>query len=156
MNEQQKCCKEQSNMNREYVLQPAIKQPSVIPYLIQGESASAFLEDYNRLVDLDFKGNSNLKVLKLEDVRGVPTITGSNTLILPVVQRLLPSKRIGRPEDLQRTLNDGDTLSIQGKHYVDLGVVLDFTGRNREMALDFYEQLPKELQDFDRLPSVVV
>ena len=143
-------------MRREYSLKPAIKQPSIVPYLINGESASDFLQDYNALVDSKFRGNSNLKVLKLQDVNSVPTIVGSNPLVLPVVQRLIPGKRIGRPEDLQRTLNDGDTLSIKGNHYVDMGLVLDFSGRNHEMALDLYEQLPKKLKNFDSLPAVVI
>ena len=151
-----KCLKERINMAKEYSLKPAIRQPSVVPYLLNGESAPAILEDYNQLVDSDFQGNSNLKVLELKDVNKTPTIVGSNSLVLPVVQRLIPGRRIGRPEDLQRTLNDGDTLSIRGNHYVDLGLVLDFSGRNHEMALDFYQQLSKELQGFEGLPAVVV
>ncbi len=144
------------NMTREYSFKPAIKQPSIIPYLINGESAPTFVEDFNAIVNSEFNSNKYLKVLALRDVDKVPTAVGSNSFILPIVQRLVPARRIGLPEDLQRTLNDGDTLSIKGNHYVDLGVVLDFSGRDHEMALDFYQQLPKELQDFDRLPSVVV
>lgn len=139
-----------------YSFPSAIKQPSIIPHVINGESAPAFLEEFNAFVDSAFKGNTNLKVLKLRTANEVPIVVGSNSLVSPVVQRVAPNYRTGRPEDLQKTLNDGDTLSIRGNYYVDLGVVLDFTGRNHEMALDFYSQLPKELRDFDRLPAVVV
>ncbi len=142
-----------------YSFPPAIKQPSIIPYKIQGKDAPAFLRDFNGLVDSDFGGNAKLKVLSLSGEGDNAEVTGSNTLVLPVVQILIPDKRIGRPEDLQRTLNDGDTLSIVGNHYVDLGAVLDFTGRNHEMAKDFYEQLsPEARRDFIEkgLPASVV
>jgi len=138
-----------------YAFAPAIKQPSIIPYLIRGPNAGQFVEDFNQVVDTEYKGNRNLKVLALRDIDGVQTAVGSNSLISPVVRKL-SGRRTGLPEDLQRTLNDGDTLGIRGNHYVDLGVVLDFTGRNHDMAVDFYEQLPKELRNLDLHPSVVV
>ena len=155
-------------MAKDYALAPAIKQPSIIPYLIRGENAPEFLKDFNQLVKAEYNDNSHLKVLGLNDVEGVPTIVGSNTLVLPVVQRLVSGKRIGRPEDLQRTLNDGDTLSIRGNHYIDLGAVLDFTGRNHEIALDFWEQLQgrapegfgfvahRSVTNLDMLPALIV
>ena len=125
-----------------YSFAPAIKQPSIIPYLVRGKDIAAeFLRKYEALVDSEFKGNTNLKVLKLRELENVPTIVGSNSVVLPIVKRVAPNYRTGRPEDLQRTLNDGDTLSIKGNHYVDLGVVLDFTRRNHEMAIDFWEQI---------------
>lgn len=139
-----------------YSFAPAIKQPSIIPYLVAGPSAPEFVKECEAVIDSEFNGNTHLKVLKLKEVNGIPTMVGSNSVILPVVQRVAPNYRTGRPEDYQKTLNDGDTLSIKGNHYVNMGVVLDFTGRNHEMALDFYNQLPKELQDFERLPAVVV
>jgi len=146
-----------SNVVGQYDSAPAIKQPSITPYLIRGPNAERFLEDFNRVVDAQYRGNKNLKVLALRDVEGVPTVVGSNPLILPIVHSLVsPARRVGLPEDLQRTLNDGDTLGIRGNHYVDLGVVLDFTGRNHDMAVDFYEQLPKGLRNLDLHPSVVV
>lgn len=138
-----------------YAFAPAIKQPSIIPYLIRGPNAGQFVEDFNQVVDTEYKGNRNLKVLALRDIDGVQTAVGSNSLISPVVRKL-SGRRTGLPEDLQRTLNDGDTLGIRGNHYVDLGVVLDFTGRNHDMAVDFYEQLPKGLRNLDLHPSVVV
>jgi hypothetical protein len=143
-------------MAREYSFPAAIKQPSIVPYELSGDDAITFSEDFNRKVDSEYNGNSNLKVLSLTRINKVPIVVGSNSLVLPIVQDLVPQRRVGEPEDFQRTLNDGDTLSIKGNKYVDMGVVLDFTGRNHEMALDFYQQLPKELQDFNRLPSVVL
>jgi len=139
-----------------YSFPPAIKQPSIIPYLVAGPNAPEFVKECESVIDSEFDKNTHLKVLKLREINGVQTMIGSNSLILPVVQRVAPNYRTGRPEDIQKTLNDGDTLSIKGNHYVDMGVVLDFTGRHHEMALDFYNQLPKELQDFERLPAVVV
>ena len=139
----------------DYFFNPTIK-PSIIPHRIEGDMAEEFLREVNAKIDEKYLGNSRLKVLSLKNVNGVPLVVGSNSLILPVIEMVAPNYRTGRPEDLQRTLNDGDTLSIRGNNYIDLGVVLDFAGRNHEVALDFYEQLPKELKDFDRLPSVVI
>jgi len=144
-------------MAEKYSFAPAIKQPSIVPYLIRGPSAEQFLEDFNRTVDTQYGGNSNLKVLNLGKVDDVPTIVGSNPLILPIVNQMVaPARRVGRPEDLQRTLNDGDTLGIRGNHYIDLGQVLDFTGRHHEMALDVFNQLPANLRDVKNLPAVLV
>ena len=138
-----------------YQFAPAVRQ-SIVPHRIEGDMVEEFLKEVNAKIDQDFKGNSLLKVLSMKKIRGVPLAVGSNSIILPVVESVSPNYRTGRPEDLQRTLNDGDTLSIKENNYVDLGAVIDFTGRNHQMALDFYQQLPKELRDFDRLPSVVV
>lgn len=139
----------------DYSFEPAIKQPSIVPYLIRGPNAQRFLNDFNVVVDKQYKGNTNLKVLGLRDVKGVPTVVGSNTFVLPVVNSLVsPARRVGMPEDLQRTLNDGDTLDIRGNHYIDLGAVLDFTGRNHDLAVDLYDQIPQI--KLASIPSVVV
>ena len=129
---------------------------SVNPIRIRGENVPAFLKEVNTVIRERFNDNKHLKVLAQTGSGKDAVAVGSNSLILPVVQIVLPEYRVGRPEDLQRTLNDGDTLSIRGNNYVDLGAVLDFTGRNHEMALDFYDQLSVELQSFERLPAVVV
>ena len=140
-----------------YSLVPAIKQPSIVPYIIQGNNVvPGALKDIEHIVDTEFNGNKNLKVVQQREIQGTLVAVGSNTLVLPVVQRVFPNYRVGRPEDLQKTLDDGDTLSIQGNHYVDMGFVLDLTGRNHAMALDFYNQLPPELQKLEGLPAVVV
>ncbi|MEM4259293.1 MAG: hypothetical protein QXS38_00835 [Candidatus Pacearchaeota archaeon] len=139
-----------------YSFQSLIKQPTAIPYLIAGKDAGKFVADFERLVDKDYNGNRNLKVLRVADVRETPTVVGSNTLILPLVQKLVYPKRVGRPEDLQMTLNDGDTIGIRGNHYVDLGAVLDFSGYNHDLAVDLFEQLPKNLRNLDKMPSVVL
>ena len=146
-----------SNVVGQYDSAPAIKQPSITPYLIRGPNAERFLEDFNRVVDAQYQGNKNLKVLALRDVEGVPTVVGSNPLILPIVHSLVsPARRVGLPEDLQRTLNDGDTLGIRGNHYVDFGFALDFSGKHHEMALDVFQQLPAELRDVKNLPGALV
>lgn len=140
-----------------YSLAPVIKQPSIIPYVIQGNDiVPAVLKDIERIVDADFRKNKNLKVLKEGNINKTLVVVGSNTLVLPVVQRVFPNYRVGRPEDIQKTLNDGDTLSIEGNNYVDMGFAIDFSGRHHAMALDFYNQLPPELQKLESFPSVVI
>ena len=140
-----------------YSLVPAIKQPSIVPYVIQGNDVvPRALKDIEKIIDSEFKGNKNLKVVQQREIQGTLVAVGSNTLVLPVVQRVFPNYRVGRPEDLQKTLDDGDTLSIQGNHYVDMGFVLDLTVRNHATALDFYNQLPSGLQKLEELPAVVV
>ncbi len=139
-----------------YKFQPVIKKPIVIPYLIADEDASRFVADFNRLVDKDYKGNPNLKVLKVIDFKETQIVAGSNTLILPLVSKLVYPKRVGRPEDLQKTLNDGDTVGIKDNHYVDLGAVLDFSGHNHDLAVDLFEQLPDSLRSLEKIPSVVL
>ncbi|MEK6889503.1 MAG: hypothetical protein AABW80_05360 [Nanoarchaeota archaeon] len=143
-------------MTDKYDFKPAVKQPFVIPYTLQGDNAPRFVEDFNALVKRDYADNPNLKVLNLAEVNKVPTVRGSNSLVLPVVQSLVPERRVGLPEDIQRTLNDGDTIGIRGNHYVDLGVVLDFSGRHHEMAMDMFGQLPAQLRDVKKLPAVLV
>ena len=128
----------------------------MVPYFLAGEDALAILEEANGIIRSDFNDSENLQVLNLDEIEGRKILTGSNSLVLPIVQRIFPERRIGRPEDIQKTLNDGDTIGIEGRHYVDLGVVLDFSGRNHEIARDFYGQLPGELKDLDRMPTVVV
>lgn len=144
-------------MARKYELRPVIRQPSIIPYTVRGEQAQAFLEEVQARITEEFRGNKNLGVLSLEGKDNI--LTGSNPLVLPIVARVAQGYRVGRPEDLQRTLNDGDTLSIQGNHYVDMGLVLDFAGSHREMAQDFFDQMPEAQRKAfleARHPAVVV
>lgn len=98
-----------------------------------------------------------MQVLKLRDINGTPTIVGSNTLVLPIVSQVVgPDYRPIRPEELETTLQEGDPLNIRGNHYIDTGLVLDFSGKNHELARKLFERLPKKLKDFDRLPAVLV
>ncbi len=59
------------------------------------------------------------------------------------------------PEDYELEILAGK-LPEKGLTYRDYGTVLDFTGRNHDLAVHLYEQLPKELQDLGRLPAVVL
>ena len=127
---------------KRFKFEPIIRIPSVIPYMIEGDNAPAFLDEFNRVVDLDYKGNKHLKVLTLEEVNGKSVVTGSNPLIFPVVSRLV-TQPIAKPEDIQQTLIEGDSAGIQGDYHVDFGNVLDFSRNNHELALSFYHQLPK-------------
>lgn len=142
-----------------YGVESAIKEPTIRAYRIAESDVPSFIEEANRIADSEFDGNRYLKVLGSQKIGDRIVMTGSNSVILPIVRRLVPSKRVGRPEDFQITLNDGDTLEIRGNNYVDMGVVLDFAGRNHEMALDFYNQIPEgeRLKLLEQgLPAVVL
>jgi len=142
---------------KKFNIQPRITVPTVVPYLIEGEDVPAILDEVNGVIDSEFNGNKNLKVLNLRKNGDKQVVTGSNSLVLPVVAQVVsPQFRVMRPEKLETTLQEGDPIGIKGNHYVDYGIVLDFSGNNHASALAFYEQLPKELRDFDRLPAVVV
>ncbi|MBS3088541.1 hypothetical protein J4402_02055 [Candidatus Pacearchaeota archaeon] len=138
-------------------LEPAIPQLTVTPYILKGKNALATLKEINNVIDSKYNGNDNLKVLRSGEINEVPTTFGSNPLILPVVNQIIaPEFRIIKPEELERTLQEGDPIRIQGNHYVDMGLVLDFSGNNHELAVQTFEGLPKELRDFDRLPAVMI
>ena len=50
---------------RQFTLQPAIQRPTVIPYRLEGKDAPAIQKHINGIVDSQYNGNSNLKVLGL-------------------------------------------------------------------------------------------
>ena len=114
------------------------------------------LRAYNGMVDSKFNGNSLLKVLELREEGGEKRLVGSNSFVHPILYRVLPEFRAAKPEEVEMTLADGDSLGIKGRHYVNSGAVLDFSGNNHELAVRFFEQLPKELRDIDRLPAVMI
>ncbi|MBS3155646.1 hypothetical protein J4413_00225 [Candidatus Woesearchaeota archaeon] len=144
-------------MAPEYAFKPGIKQPPIILYLLHGQGAQQFLRDFNQVIDDRYNGNKCLKRLELRVINDIPTVTGSSPLILPVAQSLVaPEKRIIRPEEIQRTLNDGDILGIRDRFYVDLGIALDFSGKNHEMAVDLFNQLPSDERTLDRVPCMLV
>src|SRR3989344_4396000 len=144
-------------MTPRYTFKPGIKQPSIVPYLLHGQDAEPFLRDLNQVVDNRYNGNKYLKRLELRVINDIPTVIGSSPLILPVAQSLVaPEKRIIMPEEIQRTLNDGDTLGIRDRFYVDLGIALDFSGRDHEMAVDLFNQLPSDERNLDRIPCMLV
>ena len=142
-----------------YALEPAIKKPTIptiSPIIIRGPKAPRFLEDFNKIVDKKYCRNKNLKVFVLKKINGIITLINSNPLVLPVVQTLVPTRRVNRPEDIQKTLNDGDTLGIYGNHCIDFGIVLDFSRQHNELARDLFRQLPGRLRNLDNLPAVVI
>src|SRR3989344_1561999 len=55
-----------------------------------------------------------------------------------------------------RAINDGDILGIRDRFYVDLGIALDFSGKNHEMAVDLFNQLPSDERTLDRVPCMLV
>lgn len=138
-------------------LEPAVPQLSVIPYAVKGEHAQTKVDEINGIVASEYNGNQSLSVLSVRDIKGVPTMIGSNPLVLPVLNRVVvPDFRVIRPEKMETTLQEGDILRVRGNHYVDLGLVLDFSGKNHDLAFEVFDRLPTELRDFDRLPAVMV
>lgn len=107
-----------------------IKVPQVIPHFLEGNDAEAFLDEYNGIVEKDYNNNENLKVLSLGNINNIPTIIGSNTFAAVLVNKILENQglRVATLSDIERTLEDGDTLNIKGNYYVDLGVVLRSRG----------------------------
>ena len=138
-------------------LEPRRIVPTILPYLIEGKDAPIILEGINGLIDLEYKGNPNLKILNLIENEGRAVVAGSSPLILPIVNRVVsPDFRVMRPEGIERTLQEEDPVKIEGNYYVDYGPILDFSGNNHDSAIEFYAQLPKNLKDFNRLPAVIV
>ncbi len=76
-------------MNKSYNFLSKVKVPQVTPYFLEGSDAKAFLEEYNGIVEKDYNNNENLKVLSLEDVKGILTIVGSNTFAPILVNRIV-------------------------------------------------------------------
>lgn len=63
--------------------------------------------------------------------------------------------RVIRPETSEVLLAQGK-LPEAGSVYYDLGAVLDFSGKNHELAVDIYNRLPQEMRDLDRFPAVAL
>ena len=47
-------------------------------------------------------------------------------------------------------------LPEMGQVYYDLGLCLDFSGKNHGLAVKLFEQLPTELRNLERLPAVML
>lgn len=63
--------------------------------------------------------------------------------------------RVIFPETSEVLLAQGK-LPEAGSVYYDVGAVLDFSGKNHDLAVDFYNKLPQELKDLDRFPAVAL
>jgi len=139
-------------------LEPAVPELTVMPYLFQGDEAQERLDEINNVIDSEFNGNTNLKVLSLRNVNGLPTVVGSNSLISPVVSQVIGPEgyRTIFPEELETTLGEGDPIRVRGKFYVDAGLVLDFSGKNHDLARNIFDRLPDDFRELDRLPAVMV
>lgn len=57
------------------------------------------------------------------------------------------------PWELEQVIAEGKWQ--RDTWYVDGGLTLDFSGRNHTLALDLYEQLPREQRILERLPAVI-
>lgn len=63
--------------------------------------------------------------------------------------------RVILPETSEVLLAQG-RLPEAGSVYYDLGAILDFSGKNHDVAIDFYNKLSQELRDLDRFPAVAL
>ena len=134
---------------RKFNLEPRSVE-KVYPYVIEGKDAPAIFGELERLIKLDFNDNPNLKVLKM--VNGV--LRGSSPLILPLVNQVVsPHFSVMKPERVEQSLQEGDPIGITGSHNVYYGIVLDFSGRDNPLALEFHRQLPQELGFIYSLPN---
>ncbi len=143
---------------KEIELRKAVSEPRVAPYLMEGEDAPETFDRINKVIDSKYGGNPKLKVLQLtEGQGGLQRIVGSSPLILPIVAQVIsPKYGLARPEEVETTLQDGDTLGIEGNHYVDYGLVLDFSGNNHALAVETFNSLPKSLRELERFPAVMI
>jgi hypothetical protein len=87
---------------------------------IEGMDAENFLAEYNRKVDLDYRGNNNLKVLDFNS----GTLTGSNTFATILVNQLLASQdiRTATPADIEKIIKH-EVLSLEGRN-INLAFIL--------------------------------
>lgn len=143
-------------VQRIFNLKSRVVAPTVIPYTLEGEDIPAVLDETNSVIDSKFKGNPNLRILNLRNINGDKVLVGSNSLILPIIQIAVPSYRPARPEEIETTLQEGDPVRIKGNHYVDYSIAIDFSGRDHDLAVEIFKQLPKELRDLGRLPALMV
>ncbi len=113
-------------MNREYNFAERKGKSGRVFHFPEGSDAEPFLEEYNGRAEKYYKGNKNLKVLSLQDIKGVPTIVGSNTFAPILAYQILKSQgyKPATLSNIERTLEDGDILGIRDNYYVDLGIVL--------------------------------
>ena len=142
---------------KQFELRQAVAFPTIMPYLLEGEDAPEILGEFNGIIDSKYKRNSKLKILNLREVEGSNILVGSSSLITPIINSIVyPRYRTARPEEVETTLQEGDPVKIRGNHYIDYGLVLDFSGNNHDLALEVFKQFPKEMRDFDRLPAVMI
>jgi hypothetical protein len=80
--------------------------------------------------------------------------TGSSTLgVFAVDERARAGgAKVMLPEEAQLLIEHG--IITKGT-YEDLGVVLDFSGNNHDLALRLYDRLNKEDQELDRFPAIL-
>ena len=63
--------------------------------------------------------------------------------------------RVYTPEQAELLLAK-KRLPEMGQVYYDLGLCLDFSGKNHGLAVKLFEQLPTELRNLERLPAVML
>ncbi len=85
-----------------------------------------------------------MKVLSLDNIKGVKTIVGSNTFAPILVYQILENQglRVATLSDIERTLEYRSPLEIRRNNYVDLGIVLRSRGEpNSYLANNLVDQL---------------
>jgi hypothetical protein len=81
---------------------------------------------------------------------------GSSALGISAVDELAKGRgaKVMLPEESEFLLFWGK-MPEKTTSYKDLGVVLDFTGNNHELAMHLYKRLLKEHRDFDLFPAIL-
>src|SRR4030042_519524 len=59
------------------------------------------------------------------------------------------------PETSEVLLAQGKLPEV-GEVYYDLGALLDFSGKNHDIAIDIYNKLPQEMRNLDMFPAVAL
>ncbi len=118
---------------------PLIEIPKNIPSynFLEGDFGKERVEEYNSVVKLKYKDNSNLKVLNFRD----NVVKGSNNYAIFLMNDMLSKYglRTANSADVQRVI-DNDEKFISGV-YIDLGVVLrNENGANEYLAKELSKQ----------------
>ncbi|MBI2451624.1 hypothetical protein HYV50_00935 [Candidatus Pacearchaeota archaeon] len=115
--------------------------PNIIASFIEGADAEAFLEEFNGLADVDYKGNSNIKVLAYDG----NVVAGSNPFAVVLANQILRPMgiRTATPADLGRIL-ESSSLPLR-RQYEDASLVVRTDkcsyDRNTPLAQDLVKQV---------------
>lgn len=128
-------------MKTEFKGNPLIEIPENIPSynFLEGDFGKEILEEYNSIVNQDYKNNSALKVLISNGI-----VKGSNSYSIFLMDKILEKEglRTATPSDVQRIINKDN--SFLRNIYFDLGEVL----RTEEGANDYLaKQLAKQAKE---------
>ncbi len=130
--------------------------PSGDAFFLEGDYGRAFLEEYNRIVEREYSGNSVLKVLNWDEAQSV--VTGSNDYSVVLANKIFRDRgekvRTATPADLAEILKTGK-LELKG-HYADAGLVLrTFSGVNEYLAGVLYGDIKQKSGKDIEMPFMI-